>query len=260
MMIGEVVFVITGGGSGIGRALAHALANRNKKVLVIGRRAHLLQETAKASPLITPFCADVSTREGRISIIEYLAPTKAIEGLVHNAGLIEPIVPIDMIDEASWQQVMAVNVEAPLFLTQHLRDKLTKGRLLTMGSAVAYFPVIGWSAYCVSKAALSMLTRCWQLECSEMATASVMPGIIDTPMQAQVRQASPSSMEPDKLDFYHRLKKEGRLVSPETVALFLCWLLLDIDKTTYVSKEWDIYDETHHHAWLKPPYTVPAWE
>lgn len=252
------MFVITGGGSGIGRALAHALANRNKKVLVIGRREHLLQETAKASSLITPFCADVSTRKGRSSIVEHLASTKAIEGLIHNAGLIEPIVPIDVIDEVSWQQGMAVNVEAPLFLTQDLRPKLTNGRVLTMGSAVAYFPVTGWALYCVSKAALSMLTRCWQLECSEMAIASVMPGIIDTPMQAQIRKAS--SMEPDKLDFYHRLKKEGRLVSPATVALFLCWLLLDIDKATYVSKEWDIYDETHHHAWLKPPYTVPAWE
>jgi len=103
-----------------------------------------------------------------------------------------------------------------------------------------------------------MLTRCWQLECSDMAFASVMPGIIDTDMQAVIRQAS--HMDQAKIDFFIRLKRNNQLLSPATVAIFLCWLLLDIDKTQYVSQEWDIYDQTHHQAWLVPPHIVPVLE
>lgn len=252
------MFVITGGGSGIGKALALGLAMRKKRVLIIGRREDVLKETAEHSPLIHYLSADVSSSDGRQRILRHLSTEQQIEGLIHSAGVIEPILPINTIDENAWRQVMATNVEAPLFLTQLLQDKLIKGRVLNMGSAVAYFPVTGWSAYCVSKAALSMLTRCWQLECPPMAIASVMPGIIDTHMQAQIRHAS--HMDPEKRNFYKRLQQEKQLLSPETVALFLCWLLLDIDKADYVSKEWDIYDKAHHHQWLTPPHTVPTWE
>ena len=103
-----------------------------------------------------------------------------------------------------------------------------------------------------------MLTRCWQIESAGIAFASVMPGIIDTNMQATIRGAS--HMNPDKLDFFNRLKNNNKLLTPETVADFLCWLLLDLDVSTYCSKEWDIYDTTHHSAWLVPPNSVPALE
>ncbi len=276
------MFIITGGGSGIGRALAHALAKRNKSVLIIGRRESALIETTSSrvcegSPALIPndiagdpsqtrddvsqfnyVCADVALSEGRQRVLEYLEKEPVIEGLIHNAGVIDPILPITAIDEVGWRQVMATNVEAPLFLSQLLYNKLVNGRVLHIGSAAAYFPVEGWAAYCTSKAALSMLTRCWQLESDSVAFASVMPGIIDTDMQAQIRNASHMNVE--KADFFKQLHQDKQLVSPATVAEFLCWLLLDIDAAQYVSKEWDIYDQTHHHAWLVPPHSVPPLE
>ncbi|ARG96885.1 SDR family NAD(P)-dependent oxidoreductase [Legionella micdadei] len=252
------MFLITGGGSGIGRALAHALASRDKEVMIIGRREHALVETAAFSPLIRYICADVSTAEGRKEITSHVQKFSSLAGLIHNAGIIEPIVPLASIDEPSWQKIMATNLSAPLFLTQSLLDKLQEGRILHIGSGVAYFPVTGWSGYCVSKAGLSMLTRCWQLENPHLALASVMPGIIDTDMQGTIRHAE--FMEAEKRNFFQTLKKENRLVSAETVALFLSWLLLDLDKTTYTSKEWDIYDKSHHQFWLAAPHQVPDWE
>lgn len=252
------MFLVTGGGSGIGRALAHALAGRNRKVLVIGRREQPLVKTAAFSPLISYLCTDVSTDDGRKRIVSHLEGTNSIEGLIHNAGVINPIVPISTIDESSWQQIMATNLNAPLFLNQLLLDKLPKGRVLHMGSGVAYFPVKGWAGYCVSKAALSMLTRCWQLESQSVAFASVMPGIIDTEMQGQIRKAE--LMDEEKRNFFKTLHHEGRLISTKTVALFLCWLLLDLDKNIYISKEWDIYDKSHHQYWLVAPHQVPDLE
>ncbi len=252
------MFLITGGGSGIGRALAHALAVRNKKVMIVGRREHVLAETKAFSPLITYLCADVATSEGRAQIAAQLREIPALDGLVHNAAIIEPISPIAAIDEFSWQQFIATNLNAPLFLTQLLLPKLQQGRVLHIGSGAAYFPVAGWSGYCVSKAALAMLTRCWQLENSSPAVTSVMPGIIDTDMQALIRDAE--SMDAEKRNFFIDLHQEGKLLSAPTVAVFLSWLLLDVKKELYVAKEWDIYEKSHHQFWLIPPHQVPDWE
>ncbi len=252
------MFVVTGGGSGIGRALAQALAARGKLVLIVGRQEQPLAETAVFSPLIEPLCADVSTPAGRELIIARLQDVEALEGLIHNAGIIDPIAPVADITEPAWRQVMATNIDAPLFLTQRLADKLGKARVLHIGSGAAHFPVAGWAAYCVSKAALAMLTRCWQLESTTTAFASVMPGIIDTNMQFKIRSAD--NMEPDQLTFFKQLKQNNQLLSPATVATFLCWLLLDVDRTVYQSKEWDIYDTTHHEAWLISPHVVPSLE
>lgn len=252
------MFVVTGGGSGIGRALAQALAKREKQVLIIGRREQALVETAKFSPLITYLAADVSTHEGREQIAAYLQPLKKLEALVHNAGVIEPISAVATMTEAAWQQFIDTNLNAPLFLSQLLLTKLPQGRILNIGTAAANFPVVGWSGYCVSKAALSMLTRCWQLENPQMAFSSVMPGIIDTDMQALIRRAE--FMDEDKRHFFLALHREGRLLAADTVASFLCWLLLDVDKEQFVSKEWDIYDTSHHQSWLAAPQQVPYWE
>lgn len=236
------MFVVTGGGSGIGRALTEALIERKQRVIIIGRRLDCLKEVAKLSSDIQWVCADVSTAQGRDTVIKALDTYDKIIGLVHNAGIIEPIVPLTCLKEADWHAVMRTNVDAPLFLTQALHEKLTGGRVLHIGSGAAYIPIEGWSPYCVSKAALSMLTRCWQLECPEIAFASVMPGIIDTPMQAKIRNSQ--SMSEEKHAFFVRLKEENKLLSAKAVAQYLVHLLLDTDTATYSSKEWDIY-ETH---------------
>lgn len=248
------VFVVTGGGRGLGKSLALALAARDQSVLIIGRQASSLIEVADSSDLIDYCVADVSTQAGRELICDRLKELKTLEGLIHNAGMIDPITPLMNMDEMSWKTLMATNVEAPLFLTQKLVQQLFQGRVLNIGSGAAYFPVVGWSAYCVSKAALSMLTRCWQLECVTPAFASVMPGIIDTDMAALIRHSK--HMAPEKLNFFKQLKQNHRLLSPDTVALFLCWLLLDIKMSDYVAQEWDIYDVSHHASWLPKNHMI----
>lgn len=252
------MFIITGGGSGIGCALAHLLAEQGHPVLIIGRRKETLIETASYSPLISYCCADVANTQGRQAILSFLEGRAAIQGLIHNAGIIEPIAPIHSIKEENWHQTLATNLNPLLFLTQLILDRLKGGRVLAIGSGAAYFPVLGWAAYCVSKAALAMLTRCWQLECKTVAFASVKPGIIDTDMQALVRQSQ--CMDDEKVQFFKTLKTESRLVSPKTVALFLSWLLLNTNQDDYMAQEWDIYEAHHHHLWLTKPHVVPTWE
>jgi NAD(P)-dependent dehydrogenase (short-subunit alcohol dehydrogenase family) len=252
------MYIITGGGSGIGKSLACALAHRGKNVLIVGRRQALLQETASISPLIQYCCADVSTKEGRESIQAHVENIPQISALVNNAGTLEPLESIINIKVEDWQRTLNTNLDAALFLPQLLYNKLKNGRVLNIGSGAAYFAIKGWTAYCVSKAALAMLTQCWQLESKTVAFASVKPGIIDTEMQAIARNGV--NMDSSQINFYKSLKQHNRLITTETVAEFLTWLLLDVDTAIYVSKEWDIYDVDHHSTWLKPPHQVLHWD
>lgn len=249
------MFVITGGSRGIGAALAQTLASKNQAVLIIGRDTSTLQSIADTSPYITLLCADIALEQDRDAIMTHLQNTSKIQGLVHNAGSIEPIQPMQDLSMHDWRALMSINLDAPFFLTQKLYKKLIGGRVLHISSGAAHFPVTGWAPYCVSKAALSMLTRCWQTECPEIASASVMPGIVDTTMQAVIRASE--HLAPEKHHFFHELKNNNQLVSPETVAMFLAWLLLDITQEQYVSHEWDIYDSSHHKAWLPDGTIAP---
>lgn len=242
----------------MGRALAIHLAARGKQILIIGRREALLQDLALHYPSISYLCADVASDEGLLSIQQHLKHVPAIEALVNNAGTIEPIVPLLQITKADWQQALNTNLNAALFLPQLLQTQLHQGRVLNIGSGAAYFPTQGWGAYCTTKAALAMLTRCWQAESRTIAFASVMPGIVDTEMQKIVQAAD--HMDRTQINFYKRLAKHQRLISIDTAASFLTWLLLDVEKEDYVAHEWDIYDTSHHHAWLKPPHQVLHWD
>jgi benzil reductase ((S)-benzoin forming) len=255
----DIVFIITGGGSGIGRSLALSLAKRGKDVLIIGRREQLLRDTAAAGGAnIQCLCADVATLDGLNTIKNHLNSISHIDALINNAGTLQPLAELKDVDPKEWQNALNTNLNAALYLPQMLYAKLAQGRVLNIGSGAAYIATKGWGAYCVTKAALAMLSKCWQIESESVAFASVMPGIIDTNMQVLAR--SNANPDHDKGNFYQRLKDHGRLVSPDTVALFLTWLLLDVDSKTYVSKEWDIYDTKHHSSWLKPPHKVLHWD
>ncbi len=252
------MFIITGGGSGLGKALAITLANRDKSVLIVGRRQEFLKETASRFPSIEYLCADVSSVEGINLLVQRVNDVPHISALVNNAGTLQPIVSLKEMAINDWHQTLNTNLDAALFLPQKLYKQLINGRVLNIGSGAAYFAIKAWAAYCVSKAALSMLTKCWQLECEEIAFASVMPGIVDTGMQTMAREAK--NMDVEQTKFYKNLNHSNRLLSAETVAEFLAWLLLDLDKKTYLSKEWDIYDSSHHAAWLRAPHEVPHWD
>lgn len=250
------MFVITGGSRGIGRALALSLAAQHHPVLIIGREQKTLDTVAKKNASIQTLAADIATEEGQATLIQALTQYKTLKGFIHNAGAISPIQSIQTLPADAWLHIMNLNLNAPFFLTQALYSQLTGGRVLHIGSGAAHFAVAGWAPYCVSKAGLSMLTKAWQLECPDMATAFVMPGIVATEMQATIRTST--HQHPEKVAFFQNLYDQKQLITPETVASFLTWLLLNVDETRYVSQEWDIYDVSHHPEWLKPPHQVPA--
>lgn len=242
------MFVITGGGTGIGRALALNLASKGCSVLIAGRRQAMLDEVVAENPLkISAISVDLSNPSGRDDLLAHIG-NKSLTALVHNAGILEPLRPLREISLPEWQFAQQVNVEAPLFLSQALLVNLKGGRVLHLSSAMAHMAAAGWGCYCVTKSALYMLYQMFNKEQSDIAFGSVMPGITDTNMQSLIREAEGL---PDKDSaFFNRLYDESMLLSPETVAAFLSYLLLETSPDVFREKEWDIYDSKHHPHWL----------
>lgn len=257
-------FLITGASRGIGAALAESLILGGQEVTIVARQKASLAALASklnqfagrnhSDALVNYIALDMSIEKNIEKLAGYFL-NKPLAGIVHNAGIIDPMLPLIELPYQAWKKVMAVNVNVPLLLTQLLQHNITGGKVLHIGSGAAYLPIAGWGAYCTSKAALSMLTQCWQQEQPPFSVASVMPGIVDSYMQDQIREAI--AMHPAKRAFFIRLKRENKLLTPATVACFLTWLLLECPSDVYVSKEWDIYDSSHHAEWLKHPHIVP---
>lgn len=240
----KTIAVVTGAGTGIGRALVLELAqNRNMTVLGVGRRLQKLQETAIFYPeRIKVVAADVSTVEGRQRILATIPEDTMVSHLVHNAGVLTPVKPLAQITLEEWRQHMAINVEGPLFLTQLLLPRMKNGRVLHISSGAAHHPYQGWGAYCTSKTALYMIYQVYREELHNygVMVGSVRPGVVDTPMQDQVRLASEEVFP--NLQKFISLKENNQLVHPKEVAELLAKLLLDTSDKEFSAEEWDLRD------------------
>jgi benzil reductase ((S)-benzoin forming) len=251
------LYVITGGGSGIGQALAVELASCDKDILIVGRDMARLEQTKALYPRRID-CVSLDLTHESNQLIDSLQDENKIAGLIHNAAMIEPIAPLGEITMSQWKNHFSLNLDAPLSITQSLLKKLTNGRILMISSGAAHSAIPCWAAYCCSKAALHMLYQCFKAEYPDIGFASVMPGIVDTNMQTEIRASK--LMKNDDSQFFSQLKLEQKLIAPKTVAKFLAWLLLDVDKNQYSKNEWDIYDTSHHQFWCSNGCSVPPLE
>ena len=241
--------VVTGAGTGIGRAIALHFANAGHTVLGVGRRLEPLQSLQKEgnSANIHVVSADVSCKEGRQKIVGALPDPGTVKYLIHNAGVLTPVKPLMDVTEEEFRQHMQINLEAPLFLTQALMDKFeaTDARVLHISSGAAHKPYEGWGMYCTSKAALHMVYQMLDTELkgkgnSNIRVGSLRPGVVDTPMQEVVR-SSDRKVFPN-IDRFVQLKESNGLIQPQDVAKFTYSLLCEKSAEEFASKEWDIRD------------------
>lgn len=243
------ISIVTGGGSGIGRAICHILASNGRRLLTVGRRKEKLKETQEKYPgKIEILQADISDEDDRSKIVENIAG-KEIEFLVHNAAVLGEIGNLEDISLAEWRKVMSINVEAPLFLTQHLLSNLNGGRVLHISSGAAHFAIRGWGAYCTSKAALFMIFQMLNAELEEknIKTASLRPGVVNTEMQGFIREANLDKMP--HLQKFHDLYNSNNMQSSGRVAHFAYWVLTQTSDKDFSAKEWDIKDGEHLQKW-----------
>ena len=157
--------LITGAGSGIGRATAQAFLSAGWRVGLIGRRADALRETAagNAAAMVLP-CDVTQPAEVDAAFAQAVAAWGCLDALFNNAGISAPAATIDEISVDQWLAVSQVNITA-MFLCaraafgQMRRQNPQGGRIINNGSISAHVPRPGSVPYTMSKHAVTGLTR-----------------------------------------------------------------------------------------------------
>ncbi len=181
--------LVTGAGSGIGRACAVALARQGCHVLLVGRREAALREVADSLPVAARIVvADLATEAG-IAAAAAACPDR-LDVLVHSAGMFHHG-PITAVSASAWQALATVNLQAPMLLTAACLTRLrtATGQIVFVNSTAGLQS--GTGAYATSKQALRNATEALRQELrgSGLRVLSLFPGRTDTAMQQQVLAA-----------------------------------------------------------------------
>ncbi|GAB7106912.1 SDR family oxidoreductase [Streptomyces phaeofaciens JCM 4814] len=180
------VVLVTGAGTGIGRATARAFAADGAHVVAVGRRSEPLHETACGHARIVPLAADIVAAGGPERIIDTVMESHGrLDVLVNNAGVVQSgalgMLTAEMIEPQS-----ATNLIAPILLAQAALPALeaSGGTIVNVSTSVGQRGWPGNSVYAATKAALDSLTRSWAVELAPrgVRVVAVAPGAIDTPI------------------------------------------------------------------------------
>jgi NAD(P)-dependent dehydrogenase (short-subunit alcohol dehydrogenase family) len=186
------VALVTGGGRGIGRACALALAAAGAIVAVVARTASELAETVTkaraAGGAAFSFPTDVgepaAVRELMEAVQQQLGP---VDLLVNNAGISTPLGPLWEVDPEGWWRCLEVNLRGPMLCSRLLLSDMVarrRGRIINVASGAGTVAIPYLSAYVVSKAALIRLTECLAREGREFGIRvfAIQPGTVRTTM------------------------------------------------------------------------------
>ncbi|MCJ2016749.1 MULTISPECIES: SDR family oxidoreductase [unclassified Methylobacterium] len=202
-MAGNRIAIVTGAGTGVGRAAAVALAGAGWHVVLSGRRPAPLEEVAAEigadRSLVVP--TDVTDPD---SIANLFARTRAQWGrldlLFNNAGIGAPPVPLEDLPLETWRQVVDTNLTALFLCTQHafriMRDQDPRGgRIINNGSISAHAPRPNSIAYTATKHAVTGLTKATSLDgrAYDIACGQIDIGNADTPMGGKMKAGVPQA-------------------------------------------------------------------
>lgn len=221
------VTIVTGASKGIGFELMRQLKTRGGKVIGIARTNGnedvdiLLADLSKTDQL-----AEIIVR-----IVDENISTASSFTLINNAGTVEPIGLIGTVDETDLSMALAVNLTAPMILTNAFISALEKfdgrKRIVNISSGAGRNPYEGWGVYCTTKAGLDHFSRVVSLEQEKaeypVDIISIAPGIIDTGMQETIRASNADDFP--LLERFVDYKQQGHLSSAEETASKLIRLM-----------------------------------
>ena len=231
--------VVTGGGSGIGRALVHHFS-KTHLVLTCGRRAHAIEATRANSPhseSVHAVVCDIGTTSGRDALVRALPAGARLDFLVHNAAIGDPA-SLPNVDIDHFEESLRVNVVAPLALSQSFLPALTRagGRILHLGTSVAHHPQQGTATYGVTKSAFHRLFLQMNVEGLGVPVGSLSPGLVDTEGVREHVAKARSLTLPHVRFFDDAFEKQW--TTPLPLLLQFVDELLAMDADTFGSREW----------------------
>jgi NAD(P)-dependent dehydrogenase (short-subunit alcohol dehydrogenase family) len=239
MRLKNIHAVVTGGGSGIGAAIAHALAAEGARLTLVGRRREVLEATAASLPSAQIAVADVADREAVDAAFDVArAAHGPIAILVNNAG-IAPSAPFARVTVDAWRATMAVNLDALFHCCQAaLPDLLAApaGRIVTVASTAGVKGYAYTAPYVASKHAAIGLMRALATEyaATPLTANAVCPGFTDTDIVGQAVaniQAKTGRSEAEAIAELAHFNPQKRLIDPAEVAEAALWLCLPASRS-----------------------------
>jgi len=222
--------LITGGGGGVGAAMALSFANAGAMVCIAGRSKDRLQKVAACHDRISSVVADVTDEQ---SVVAMFATCGPADFVIANAGASESA-PFVKTSLASWQSMMAVNLTG-VFLT--LREGLRQipghgGRLIAVASTAGLKGYAYVAPYAAAKHGVVGMVRSLALEIAKTKTTvnAICPGFLDTEMtdRSVANIMDKTGMDEDKArSALSAHNPQGRLIDPDEVAQTALWLCSD---------------------------------
>jgi len=228
------VALVTGAGSGIGRATALRLASEGAAVAVMGRRQNLLEETAeqvrREGGESLALLGDVSS-EG--DAVEAVSRTETAFGgldiLFNNAGVVHDG---DVLETSldTWRETLDINLTGPFLMSRAAVPCLRRrggGVIINNASTLGLVGLARAAAYCAAKGGLVSLTRAMALDhaAEKIRVNAICPGVVDTVMPRRRGLADADRRRLDEV--YGPLHPVGRVGTPEEVAALVAFLASD---------------------------------
>jgi len=183
------VALITGGGTGIGRAIAVAFAREGASVAIAGRRLEKVKDVAaeidkqgiRALPLV---CDVTRAKEADHAVAETVRKFGKVNVLVNNAGTLS-VSTVDTISEEDWDRVITVNLKGPFLMSRAALREFRKaggGTIVNIGSVLGLVAMKDRAAYCASKGGVTLLTKAMALDHAHenVRVNCVCPSIVET--------------------------------------------------------------------------------
>ena len=201
MKTSDTTILITGGGSGIGRALAESFHQRGSKVIIAGRRQDALTETTRANPGMAAATLDIESPTAIRSFAEKLTrdfPT--LNAVIHNAGIMKSEDLLAQAGDVSVAEAtIATNLLGPIRLNSALLPHLQKqarATIITVSSGLAFVPMFPTPTYCATKAAIHSYTQSlrFQLRGTAIEVLELVPPYVQTELMGEKHSTDPRAM------------------------------------------------------------------
>jgi NAD(P)-dependent dehydrogenase (short-subunit alcohol dehydrogenase family) len=228
------VAMITGGGQGLGRAIALAMARDGARVAVMARTEKNIAavvrqiKTQGGQGLAIP--GDVSQEADVARLInETVAAFSAVHVLVNNAAVIGPPRFLADADSAAWNETLNVNLTGAYLCTRSVVPVMveqSEGKIINITSGLGQMAYPRFCAYSVSKAGLIQLTRSLAEELKEhnIQVNAIDPGVMDTAMQEAIRSLGPATLGTEVHRHFVSYQEKGALKDPHEVARLAVFL------------------------------------
>lgn len=211
------IALVTGGGTGIGAALARGLASHGAAVIVVGPDLAMLRQTVAAIEAAGgrgwAYTLDVTDRAACVALSQRVAEEAgAVSILINNAGVIRYATLDDPAVDKAWTDVVETNLSGPFNLVRAFLEplKATKGRVVNLSSIAAFIYTNNTVAYSASKGGVRSLTVALARELGPygIRVNAIAPGAVNTTM-------SPSAADQEKLAILLKRVPLGRIAQPE---------------------------------------------